>query len=51
MRSPAVRVLFSSDDGDDADGDDGPLTDYEYTEPPQVVDFAEQGVRKIENFS
>ena len=41
---------FSSDDADaddpanDTDGEDAdePLTDYEYTEPPQIVDLAEQ---------
>ena len=28
---------------DDDAGDEGPLTDYEYTAPPQIVDVAEQG--------
>ncbi|MFP8953240.1 multicopper oxidase domain-containing protein [Natrialbaceae archaeon A-arb3/5] len=32
------------DNGDDSteDDDTGPLTDYQYTEPPQIVDIAEQ---------
>jgi FtsP/CotA-like multicopper oxidase with cupredoxin domain len=38
----------SSDDDeaesdDSSDDDDGPLTDYEYTSPPQIVDLHEQG--------
>ncbi|RQG94122.1 multicopper oxidase family protein [Natrarchaeobius chitinivorans] len=31
-----------TDDGDETD-DSGPLTDYQYTEPPQIVDLSEQG--------
>ncbi|SEH17345.1 Multicopper oxidase [Natronorubrum sediminis] len=41
-----ASLLESDDDTgdtDDENDDDDPLTDYEYTEPPQIVEIADQG--------
>ncbi|TYL39960.1 hypothetical protein CV102_03760 [Natronococcus pandeyae] len=39
----AVESDDSDDSNDGEEADDGPLTDYPYTAPPQIVDVAEQG--------